>query len=155
MLRFTRSSFERQILESVLIQSSRDHHILNSRSEFNRCAIPRLVTKLGEKEMKQWREKDKEMEKMEEKIEEEIRMLKKERNRERAGHQRRDPKPKRQRMDEDATEELERNVSRVAEMHEGEKRKICEKEQEGRPVKKRLKRSDIRYYGDATQPGGG
>ena len=48
VLRFTRSSFERQILESVLIQNSRDHHILNSRSEFNRCAIPRLVTKLGE-----------------------------------------------------------------------------------------------------------
>ena len=87
VLRFTRSSFERQILESVLIQNSRDHHILNSRSEFNRCAIPRLVTKLGEKEMKLWREKDKEMEKIEEKIEEEIRMLKKERNRDRAGHQ--------------------------------------------------------------------
>ena len=57
VLRYTRSSFERQILESVLIQSSRDHHILNSRSEFNRCAIPRLVTKLGEKEMKLWKRK--------------------------------------------------------------------------------------------------
>ena len=57
-MRFTRSSFERQILESVLIQSRRDHYILNSRSEFNRCAIPRLVTKLGEKELKEWRERE-------------------------------------------------------------------------------------------------
>ena len=47
VLRYTRSSFERQILESVLIQSKRGHHIMNNRAEFNRCAIPRLVTKLG------------------------------------------------------------------------------------------------------------
>ena len=56
VLRYTRSSFERQILESVLIQGSRDHQILNRRAEYNRCVIPRLVTKLGEKEMKKWRE---------------------------------------------------------------------------------------------------
>jgi hypothetical protein len=55
VLRYTRSSFERQILESVMIQGKRDHHIMNSRAEFNRCAIPRLVTKLGEKELKKWK----------------------------------------------------------------------------------------------------
>ena len=55
VLRYTRSSFERQILESVLIQSKRSHHIMNNRAEFNRCAIPRLVTKLGERELKQRR----------------------------------------------------------------------------------------------------
>ena len=43
VLRFTRTSFNRQILESVLIQNKRDHYVMNSRSEFNRCAIPRLV----------------------------------------------------------------------------------------------------------------
>ena len=68
---------------------------MNSRAEFNRCAIPRLVTKLGEKELKEWRITDMEMQKKEEKVEEKIRMLKKERNRVRAGAQRRDPKPKR------------------------------------------------------------
>ena len=51
VLRYTRSSFERQLLESVLIQESRDHHLLNSRSEYKRCAIPRLATKLGEKDI--------------------------------------------------------------------------------------------------------
>ena len=86
------------------------------------------------------------MEKNEEKIEEEIRMLKKERNRERAGHQRRDPKAKRQKMNEDASEEIEPEMRREIEMHEGEKRKICEQEQEGRIGQKRLKRSDIRYF---------
>ena len=89
VLRYTRSSFERQILESVMIQGKRDHHIMNSRAEFNRCAIPRLVTKLGEKELKKWREKDIEMQKAEEKVEEKIGMLKKERT-----AQRRDPKCK-------------------------------------------------------------
>ena len=75
VLRYTRSSFERQILESVLIQNSREHHVLNSRSEFNRCAIPRLVSKLGEKELKEWRLKDKEQMLNEERLEEKIRML--------------------------------------------------------------------------------
>ena len=44
------------------------------------------MTKLGDKELKEWREKDLEMQKNEEKVEEKIRMLKKERNRVRAGH---------------------------------------------------------------------
>lgn len=162
VMRYTRSSFERQVLESVLIQSNRDHHILNSRSEFNRCAIPRLVAKLGDKELKLWREKDKEREKAEEKIEEEIRMMKKSRNKDRASHQRRDPKSKRQKLDEDAPVEITA-ARRETEMQEGEKRKIPEQEIVG-GTKKKLKRSDIRYFvkncgeemscGDATLSGG-
>ena len=46
VLKYTRSSFDRQILESVLIQNNRNHHILNSRSEYNRCALPRLSAKM-------------------------------------------------------------------------------------------------------------
>ena len=57
--------------------------------------LPRLVTKLGEKELKSWREEDVKMQENEEEIEEQIRMLKKERNRERAYPQRKDPKAKR------------------------------------------------------------
>ena len=48
VLKYTRSLFERQILESVLIQGKRDHHIVNSRSEFNQCA------KSGEKKIRRW-----------------------------------------------------------------------------------------------------
>ena len=52
VLSFKRSSFDRQIHESVLIQDNRDQHLMNNRAEFNRCAIPRLVSKLGDKDMK-------------------------------------------------------------------------------------------------------
>jgi hypothetical protein len=75
----TRSAFERQILESVEIQKARNQLIMNDKSEYNRCALPRLTTILGEKELKKWREEDKiEMEK-EATIEEKIRLRKKER----------------------------------------------------------------------------
>ena len=43
-----RTAFNRQIGESVVIQNSKGHHILNSKSEYNRCALPRLTAKLGE-----------------------------------------------------------------------------------------------------------
>ena len=46
VLKFPRSSFERQIMESVLKLGSRDYHLLNSRSGYNNCALPRLATKL-------------------------------------------------------------------------------------------------------------
>ena len=52
VINYTKSSFERQILESVEIQKNRHHHLLNSRSEFNRCAVPRLMCKLGDKTFK-------------------------------------------------------------------------------------------------------
>ena len=54
VLQFTKTSFERQILESVTIQQNRHHHILNSRMEYNRCSIPRLSTRLGDREYKQY-----------------------------------------------------------------------------------------------------
>ena len=49
VIRYAKSSFERQILESVEIQEYRHHHLLNYRSECNRCALPRMMCKLGEK----------------------------------------------------------------------------------------------------------
>ena len=57
VLRYTKRAFERQVIESVLIQENRDHHILNSKSEYNRCSLPRLTAKLGERE---WKSKEKE-----------------------------------------------------------------------------------------------
>ena len=149
VLRYTRSSFERQILESVLIQGNRDHHILNSRSEFNRCAIPRLVTKLGDKELKLWREKDMEMQQTEERVEEQIRLLKKERNKVRAAPQRREPKPKRQKLDKEGEESPEVVQSRRDwTIPEQEKRKVEDQDIEMRCTipSKRLKRNDIRFF---------
>ena len=81
VLKFTQSSFERQILESVIIQSERtDHVLLNSRTEYNRCSLPRLCTQIGEQEFKKYGD-ELELEKLDElKIENKIRQLRKEQN---------------------------------------------------------------------------
>ena len=47
-VRFTKTAFERQILESVCIQENRHHNLLNSKSEYNRCSIPRITLKMGD-----------------------------------------------------------------------------------------------------------
>ena len=58
IIKTTRTAFERQILESVEIQKARQHHIMNNKSEYNRCALPRLTAKLGEKDLEKWRKED-------------------------------------------------------------------------------------------------
>ena len=79
-----KSAFERQVSESVIIQQeSGMHHILNSRSEYNRCALPRLTTKLGEEEFSAWKKDLIEEKRKEEDLEEKIRHLRKTRNKER------------------------------------------------------------------------
>ena len=83
IIKTAKTSFERQIYESVEIQENRHHHPLNSRSEYNRCAVPRLMCKLGDKAYKKY-EKDleTEMAKEEEQISK-IRELVKNRNKNR------------------------------------------------------------------------
>ena len=78
VIKFTRTSFDRQILESVQLQKNRNHNLLNSKSEFNRCAIPRLSSKLGEKEYKQYSEEEKEEKERSLIIESKIRKIRKE-----------------------------------------------------------------------------
>ena len=79
-----KSAFERQVQESVLIQQeSGRHKILNSRSEYNRCALPRLTTKLGEEEFSAWKSELQEEKMKEEELERKIRRLMKERNKDR------------------------------------------------------------------------
>ena len=61
--KYARSALERQVLESVLIQEERRSHLLmNSKSEYNRCSLPRLTTKIGNKEYDKERLKDQEEE---------------------------------------------------------------------------------------------
>ena len=51
IIKFTKTSFERQILEAVVIeQENKKNNILNSRTEYNRSSLPRLTTKLGDSE---------------------------------------------------------------------------------------------------------
>ena len=51
VLCYKRMAYERQVNKSVLIQQNRNHQLPNSRSEFNRCSLPRLTVKLGDKEL--------------------------------------------------------------------------------------------------------
>jgi hypothetical protein len=96
IIKNTRTSFERQILESVCIQQNTHHHILNSRSEYNRCSIPRLSTRLGDKEYKKYEKGLEEEKEKEEMMEKRIREMRKMRNKNRKPRsQQTNPAPKR------------------------------------------------------------
>ena len=67
ILKQASSAFNRQIAESVEIQNNLGHNILNSKSEYNRCALPRLTAKLNQKSLDKL-EKEQKEEKEQEKI---------------------------------------------------------------------------------------
>ena len=83
VLKYHRSAFERQISESVLIQSNGAHKLLNLKAEFNRCALPRLTIKLGEKPIKEREDDISEEIKADEVLVAKIRDLRRKRNLER------------------------------------------------------------------------
>ena len=84
IIRTCRTSFERQIFESVAIQQNRqEHHMLNSRAEYNRCSLPRLSTQLGDLQYKQYNTELETEKKQDEELEKKIRMLRKAKNKER------------------------------------------------------------------------
>ena len=79
VIQYSKSSFERQIRESVQIQAERkDHHLLNSRSEYNRCSVPRLSAQMGDSEYKKVEKEIEEEKRKEEKLEYKIRQMRKE-----------------------------------------------------------------------------
>ena len=45
-----KTAFERQIREAVLIERNAGPHLMNSKVEYNRCSIPRIVMKMGNEE---------------------------------------------------------------------------------------------------------
>ena len=104
IVKFLRSAFERQIEEAVRIEKVADSgNILNSKSEYNNCTLPRLVTRIGdpEKEMKEFEKAAKIEKEKEEKMEREIRELRKERNRARLITEKNQRPKKRQKIDEE------------------------------------------------------
>jgi hypothetical protein len=125
-VKFHQSAFERQIQEAVLIQANRAHHLLNSKSDFNRCALPRLGTKLGERETKEKREELEEEERKEKDLEERIRNLRKNRQRlRRTKRQPNQPRTKKQRINNEADKVVEEMVQ---DLRRGNKRR--EKQQD-------------------------
>ena len=79
-----RTSFERQIREAVLIQQEKSkHEILNSKSEYNRSALPRITAQIGEQETRETEKLIRQEKAQEEETESKIRTLRKQRNKER------------------------------------------------------------------------
>jgi hypothetical protein len=109
IVKSTRTAIERQILESVIIQRSRQHDIMNNKAEYNRCVLPRLTAKLGEKDLEKKRAEDNEEMMKDAAIEKKIRIIKKEKAKERgAGNRRRgqgQPQRKRMRMEKNEFQE--------------------------------------------------
>ena len=124
VLEFHKSAFERQISESVRIQNNRAHNILNSKSEFNRCALPRLGLKLGAREFEKENEKNREEEKKEKTIEQIIKEMKKERNAQRPRRKKKESSaPKRRKIENETGECGYKGTYEITENEIGTRRK--------------------------------
>ena len=72
-----KTAFNRQISESVIIQTEKKQHvILNSKSEYNRCALPRLTAKMGEESFSKLEKSKREEKEAEKELEKKIRAVK-------------------------------------------------------------------------------
>ena len=123
---FSRTAFERQIKESVLIENRRDHHLLNSKAEFNRSAVPRLGLKFGDKEFREMKEQEREEQEKEETLEMKIREIRKRRQEARKTEHLIGQPAKKRRKKETNTDEQTGTPNRYNNIHKtpGKKRKI-------------------------------
>ena len=157
VLKYHKSAFERQVSESIKIRNNSKHHILNSKGEYNRCALPRLGLKIGTSEYNKAKEdEDKEVDR-ERNIEEKIRMLRKQKGKD--AQRRKDTEssaPKRRKKD-NGYEEARRVEMPDINEEVGEKRRIKEGEDDTtinnqedtkyqNPKKKRKLQVDIRLF---------
>ena len=153
IIKTTRTAFERQILESVTIQKERRHHLMNSKSEYNRCALPRLTARLGEKDLEKWREEDREEMEKEATIEEKIRQRKKKRSMERAEQTRRreqgQPKKKKMKLDKECAGDKGKEENRETRTTTPTKKRKVARCEERIPA---LKRRDNQSTGTQMQP---
>ena len=151
VLRYHRSAFERQVSESQEIKRNSKHHILNSKGEYNRCALPRLGLKMGTKEYSRAKEEeDKETEK-EKNIEDKIKYMKRMAGKRTRGREKKESSaPKRRKMTEEngymkiRTSEMPRVIPNSGEKRAG----MPDTDIDSQPKIKRIKTSqqDIRGF---------
>ena len=100
ILKFHRSSFERQINEAVTIQAIRvTNTLLNSRSEYNRSAVPRLALKLGSRACGEEKRRDDEEDEKEKSIQDKIKKLRRKAGKRNSKGGVGNPAPKRRKTD--------------------------------------------------------
>ena len=136
MIRQARTAFDRQLAESVEIQNNTKHNILNSKSEYDRCALPRLTSKLGEISMDEIEKEKREEKDRERKLLAQIREIKVQRsmNRREIPRNRKQPVKKRRKIGE------EKHIRVEQEEKKSEKRKDEEVGEAGLfPIFKRKK----------------
>ena len=149
VVKYHKSPFERQIHESVLIRASIFHHLLNSKVEYNRCQIPRIAIKMGEKEVKERKiEIDNEIEnetKKDQDLEEKIKLLRKLINRKRAPRRPQKCEPDRKRIRIDHDGQIGNEIKGMRDRREAlEREKIDEKKEEQSKRKEKLENSQIK-----------
>ena len=86
IIKYMKSAFERQIEEAVTIErKAKEGEILNSKCEYNQTTLPRLITRIGDREaeIKEFEKEIRKEKEYEEKMEEKIRIMRKDRNKER------------------------------------------------------------------------
>ena len=160
-VKFHRAAFERQIFEAVLIQNNRSHHLLNSKAEFNRCAIPRLGLKMGENEYKEKRKEMREDDERDKELEESILKLRKNLNKHRheAYPDKNQPKRKKRRicdlgggntMTEENISEEERWLEEKLEAEIEKRQEEIDKAKSIQRKRKKNEGEDIRGYFSVT-----
>ena len=82
-----------------MIQQNRKHRLLNSKSEFTRCSLPRLTVKLGEKEMDELSKILRDDQRKEDELEKLIREMKRQSKKRQNDGNINQPKGKRARME--------------------------------------------------------
>ena len=74
---FRRTAFERQVAEAVTIQQvQKDHYLMNSKSEYRACKIPRISIKMGDSEMYEETEKRRREQQEDDELEQKIKIMK-------------------------------------------------------------------------------
>ena len=103
-----KTAFTRQISESVIIQSEKQKHVLlNLKSEYNRCALPRLTAQIGEETLKKFENKNRKEKEEEKELEKKVRVLRSTKNKKNNKYRRENatefeqPAGKRRRINED------------------------------------------------------
>jgi hypothetical protein len=156
VVKTTKSIFERQILESVIIQQERHHNLLNRHAEYNRCDVPRLTTKIGDSHYKKWEEETEKEKEKEEELEEKIRKMRKERNKTwRNPKNLKETAGKRQKVDEEEYRERREEWGRPKGSERGETRvrKTESREAErSEPMRKKMKQTTIKFTTMTEQP---
>jgi hypothetical protein len=152
----TKSSFERQIQESVFREQERQHSLLNSRAEYNLCAVPRLTTKIGDSNYNKWEEKTEKEREKEDKLEEKIRKMRKERNKTKRNPKNlKEPAGKRQTVDAEEYRERREEWGRPKDCERGEKRDRMPESSEterSEPMRKKMKHATIKFTTKTDQP---